>query len=308
MAASAWSTAEAVGAHLAAVSPTLLAAGLALHTLRLLTRARAWQNVLRTSLPERQVRFRDAAIPYLAGIGAGALVPFGGSELVRVGLASGRLRSGGKACGITGTILGSLAVERALDVVVSAVVIVVALGGGLLPTGVLHARLAGLAALLAHPVVAELVGGAIALSAVALWRNRRRLALAGRAVLPGVLVLKQPKCYLASVASWQLLSWALRFTALVLFLEAFHVPSAALVAPVVLSLQLLAGSVPATPAGVGTQQALVAATLGGGVFVGFSAGAQVATMLFDLLLGATALACCGIRPGLQALRSAAAPA
>ena len=58
----AWSTVEAVGAQLAGVSALLLVAGLALHAMKLAARARAWQNVLRASLPERRVRFADAAV------------------------------------------------------------------------------------------------------------------------------------------------------------------------------------------------------------------------------------------------------
>jgi hypothetical protein len=74
----------------------------------------------------------------------------------------------------------------------------------------------------------------------------------------------------------------------------------------VLALQLVAGSIPVTPSGAGTQQALLAVALGGGAIVGFSVGAQAATMLVDLLLGLVALASCGVRPSLEALRVAAA--
>lgn len=304
----AWSAGESVGAHLAGVSLALLVAGVALHALKLAARARAWQNVLRASLPETRVRFRDAAVPYFAGTGAGAVVPFGGGELLRVALARTRLRSCDEresgAC--AATIIGSLAVERVLDCVVAAVVVSIALTAGLLPSGALHGRLAGLGALFVQPAVVGIVGGGIALAAAGVWRYRHRLAAAGGAFLRGLLVLRQPRRYLASVASWQLLAWVLRFGALVLFLAAFHVPSAALVAPLVLSLQLLAGSVPLTPAGAGTQQALIAAAFGGGAIVGFSAGAQAATMVVDLLLGSAALASCGIPLRLRALRAAVA--
>ncbi|TMM09127.1 MAG: flippase-like domain-containing protein, partial [Actinobacteria bacterium] len=276
----AWSAAEAVGARLAGVSPLLLAAGLVLHLLKLAARARAWQNVLRAALPVTPVRFGDAAVPYLAGIGTGALVPFGGGQVLRVAL--------GHAS--TATILGSLTVERALDAAVSAVVLGIALTVGLLPNVPVEARLASLAALFAHPMVVGLAGGAIGLVAVGAWRYRRPLDAPCTRVLRGLRVLGQPR-YLASVASWQLLAWALRFGALVLLLEAFHVRSAVAAAPIVLSLQLLAGSVPVTPAGVGRQQALVAAAFGGGAILAFSVGAQAATTVVDLLLGSIALGC-----------------
>jgi Lysylphosphatidylglycerol synthase TM region len=304
-----WSTVEAVGAQLAGVSALLLVAGLALHAMKLAARARAWQNVLRASLPERRVRFADAAVPSLAGIGAGAVVPFGGGELLRVALVRARLRGrdGGEGGASTAMILGSLTVERALDAAVSVVVVSIALTVGLVPNGALRGRAAGLVVLLAQPVFVCVAGGAIGLAGIGAWRYRRRLAVAGGAVLRGLRVLRQPRRYLTSVASWQLLAWALRYGALVVLLDAFHVPSAALVAPIVLSLQLLAGSVPLTPAGAGTQQALIGAAFGSGAILAFSVGAQAATMLLDVFLGAAALAGYGIRPRLQALRALAVP-
>ena len=103
----AWSMAEAAGSHLAGVSLPLLVAGLALHALKLGARARAWQNVLRASFPERRVEFRDAAIPYLAGTGAGVLIPFGGGEVLRIALVRTRLRGGDHDEGAsTATIVG----------------------------------------------------------------------------------------------------------------------------------------------------------------------------------------------------------
>jgi uncharacterized membrane protein YbhN (UPF0104 family) len=228
---------------------------------------------------------------------------------MRVALARTRLRGADEkeGGGSTATIVGSLAVERALDFVVAGVVIALALTAGLLPNGTLHGKLGDLLTALTQPIVLGLAAGAILAAAAAAWRFRRRLAAVGAGVLQGLRVLGQPRRYAISVASWQLLSWALRFGGLVLLLEAFHVPSALMVAPVVLSLQILASSVPVTPAGAGTQQALVAAAFGSAAMVSFSAGAQAATMLVDVVLGLAALASCGIPLRLRALRAAAVP-
>ena len=89
----AWSMTETAGGHLAGVSLPLLLAGLAVHTLKLGARIRAWQNILRASLPGRSIRYRDAAAPYLAGLGASAVVPFGAGEVLRIGLARARFGS-----------------------------------------------------------------------------------------------------------------------------------------------------------------------------------------------------------------------
>jgi uncharacterized membrane protein YbhN (UPF0104 family) len=296
----AWSMTEAAAAHLSGVSMPLLAAGLALHVLKLVTRARAWQNVLRVSFPDRCVGFRDAAIPYFAGVGAGVIVPLGGGEVLRVALARRRLRTDEDAAS-TATIVGSLAVEKALDLVVALLVVACAATVGALPNGAMHGRLAAGAS----PLVAATVAGIVLAAAFGCLYWRRPLAASARRLVRGLAVLRRPSRYLRTVASWQVLSWALRCAAIVAFLYAFHVPGALSVAPIVLSLQLLAGAIPFTPGGAGTQQALMAAALGSAAVVGFSAGTQAATMLVDLALGTAALASCGIRPGLRILRPAA---
>jgi uncharacterized membrane protein YbhN (UPF0104 family) len=299
----AWSMTEAAAAHLSGVSVPLLAAGLALHTLKLAARARAWQNVLRVSFPDRRVGFRDAAVPYFGGVGAGVIVPLGGGELVRVALARVRLRTDDCAAS-TATIVGSLAVEKALDFVVALLVLACAATLGAVPNGALHGRLAeGASPYAAIPVAAIVLAAAIG---CVYWR--RPLAASARRLVRGLAVLRRPSRYLTTVASWQLLSWALRFASIVAFLYAFHVPGALTVAPIILSLQLLAGAIPFTPGGAGTQQALMAAALGSAAVVGFSAGTQAATMLVDLALGVGALASCGIRPSLRILRPAAVSA
>jgi uncharacterized membrane protein YbhN (UPF0104 family) len=296
----AWSMTEAAATHLAGVSMPFLAAGLALHTLKLTARARAWQNVLRVSFPGRCVGFRDAAVPYFAGVGAGVIVPFGGGEVLRVALARKQLRTDEGAVP-TATIVGSLAVEKALDFVVALLIVLCAATVGALPNGALHGRLgAGVS-----PLAAGAAAGIVLATAIGCLYWRRPLAASARRLLRGLAVLRRPSRYVTTVASWQLLSWALRFAAIVAFLYAFHVPGALGVAPLVLSLQLLAGAIPFTPGGAGTQQALMAAALGSAAVVGFSAGAQAATMLVDLALGAAALASSGIRPSLRVLRPAA---
>src|SRR5262249_38346594 len=226
----AWSMTEAAVAHLSGVSMALLAAGLALHALKLAARARAWQNVLRVSFPDRCVGFRDAAIPYFAGVGAGVIVPLGGGEVLRVAVARTRLRTDEDAAS-TATIVGSLAVEKALDFVVALLVVACAATVGALPNGTLHRRLAAGAS--------PLVAGIVLAAAFGCLYRRHPLAASARRLVRGLAVLSRPSRYLTTVASWQLLSWALRFVAIVAFLYAFHVPGALAVAPIVLSLQLL---------------------------------------------------------------------
>jgi uncharacterized membrane protein YbhN (UPF0104 family) len=285
-----WSSAESLGSQLAGVSLTALALGLALHGLKLAVRARAWQNLLRCALPAERVRYRDAAVPYLAGIGAGTLVPFGGGQLLLIALARARLRGASAA-----TMVGTLALERALDAAVAAAIVPIALAGSFLPGNALAARSAAVAASWsAHALVLGLAAAAIVvLVAAASWLLRGRFAAVLVRFTHGLRALRSPKRYVVSVASWQLFSWVLRFVALYCFLRAFHIPGGVTTALLVLALQLLAGLVPFTPGGAGSQQALIALTLAGGTsgaaLVGFSAGSQAATMVLNLVLGGIVL-------------------
>lgn len=293
-----WSLVETVGGRIAGASPLFLGAALALHALKLAVHARAWQNILRATTPERAIRYRDAARPYFVGVAAGCVVPFGLGRIFRVALARVELRSKDDPRRDTPTaaIVGSLAVERALDLVVAAVVVAIALMTTLQSSRRLHGHLPRLAFMTTHPFVASVVGAAIVLILGATaWHFRARAREIAQDFARGFAILRRPSKFVAGVATWQLLSWVLRGAALVLFLEAFRVPHAVAVAPIVLSMQLLAGSLPVTPGGAGTQQALLAATLGGGI-VGFSAGAQVLTTVIDLMIGLAVLAGYGLRP------------
>jgi uncharacterized membrane protein YbhN (UPF0104 family) len=122
---------------------------------------------------------------------------------------------------------------------------------------------------------------------------RRRFAAVLISFTDGLRALRSPKRYIVSVASWQLLSWVVRVVALYWFMRAFHIPGGVATATLVLALQLLAGLVPFTPGGAGSQQALIALTLGGttsgAALVGFSAGSQAATMALNLALGGVVL-------------------
>lgn len=89
-----------------------------------------------------------------------------------------------------------MALERALDVVLGAVVIIVAVTAGVAANGALRGRLPTFA-----PPVVRLLGGGIAVAAVAAWRCQHRLAAAGGAVLRGLVVLEQPRRHLATVVS-----------------------------------------------------------------------------------------------------------
>jgi uncharacterized membrane protein YbhN (UPF0104 family) len=305
----AWASLEAVAGQFADVSLGALGIGLTLHTLKLAARARGWQNVLRAAFPRQCIRYRDAAAPYFAGVGVGAVIPLGGGQALRVVLARARLHGASSA-----TLLGSLAVERALDLMVAIAIVPFALVGGLGP-GVGFTGSSPVASLREHmlAVVAVAITTTLVLTCLA-GLLRQRLAPLLHRFVHGLRALRSPRQYTTCVASWQLLSWALRLAALYWFLRAFHIPGGVATALLVLVLQLLASLLPLTPGGAGSQQALIvlalAGSASGAALVGFSAGSQAATIVLDLLLGALALVVSGgslrIRKLILVTRSATA--
>lgn len=212
------------------------------------------------------------------------------------------------------TVAGSVALERALDAVTATVIVAVVLATGAGPRGGLHRPGRAAAALLAaHPVL----GAATALVALAVAivcgvLLKARIAAGWRRFALGFRALSRPRPYLCSVASWQLLSWALRLAVLYWFLAAFHIPGGVSTALLVLTLQIAVGVVSPTPGGAGPQQALIAVALAGSAgataLVAFGAGMQVATILLDVVLGGSALALGGYRVRPRPARpNAAAP-
>jgi uncharacterized membrane protein YbhN (UPF0104 family) len=207
-----------------------------------------------------------------------------------------RTRLGGVS---SATLVGSLAVERALDLVVAATVVPLAILGGFLPGASPQPGITSVAAVVNAHALALAVAGTAAIAIVAglAWLIRRRLACLVLGFACGLRALRSPKQYTVRVASWQLLAWALRLVALYWFLRAFHIPGGIATALLVLALQLIAGLIPLTPGGAGSQQALIAlalaGTAGGAELVGFSAGSQAATIVLNLALGVPALVMSG---------------
>jgi uncharacterized membrane protein YbhN (UPF0104 family) len=151
-----------------------------------------------------------------------------------------------------------------------------------------------------RPLTLAVGAGALgAAAATAFWLLRRYIRNVTAHFTDGLRAMRSPKRYIRSVASWQLVSWGLRFVALLWFLRAFHIPGGMTTTLLVLAVQLLAGLVPFTPGGVGSQQALMAVALAGTAsgtaLVGFSAGTQAATMLLNLVIGGLVLAAAGLQ-------------
>jgi uncharacterized membrane protein YbhN (UPF0104 family) len=283
---------EAFAGHLAAVSFGALALALLLHVARLTCRVRGWQNILRATYPGRSVRFRDVFGAYVAGVGVNAITPARGGDLVKLYVARHRIEESSYP-----TLGSTLVVETLFDFVVATLLFLVALQQGLLP------GLPDLPALPAfdwsffveHPRAAAILGCVLVAGAVFLlgWASDHVVAFREKVAL-GFVSLADRRFFLTGVVSWQAASWVLRVAAVYWFLEAFHIPASAETVLAVLVVQGLATTLPFTPGGAGTQQAVLVFALGGtaarSAVLSFSVGMQLATVAVNVALGFAALA------------------
>jgi uncharacterized protein (TIRG00374 family) len=115
---------------------------------------------------------------------------------------------------------------------------------------------------------------------------RRRLAR-------GFAVFGDRSRYFLHVVPWQLADWSLRLATVYFFLRAFHVPATLHNAVLVQVTQSLAVLFPISPSGIGTEQALLLYIFRGKaaktVLLSFSVGMRVTLIIFNAILGFTAI-------------------
>ena len=113
-------------------------------------------------------------------------------------------------------------------------------------------------------------------------------------VAQGFAVFDPPTRYVRTVVLWQLADWGLRFTTIWFFLGAFGIPQSVEHAVLVQATMSLATLVPATPGGIGTEQALlVYAFRDVGVartpLLAFSVGMKLTITVVNVVVGFTAI-------------------
>ncbi len=278
---------EAFGRHLAAVSWSLLALALLCHFVRLLARVRAWQNILVAAYRGSRVPFAGVFGAYWAGVGVNAIAPARGGDLVKLYLAKQRVP------GSSYPTLGStLVVETLFDFVLASLLFLVALQRGLLP-GV--PDLPALPAFdwsfaVEHPRAAALLVSVLVAAAILglTWASRHVVAFKQK-VRQGFVILGDWRVFGSRVVSWQALSWVLRVLSVYFFLRAFHIPATAETVLAVLVVGGLATTLPFTPGGAGTQQAVLVFALAGwaskSAVLSFSVGMQLATVALNVAIG-----------------------
>lgn len=277
---------DAVGAfidRLAAVDWRLLGIALAFALANLVLRSRGWQNILRAALPESRVRYRSAFGAYCGGVGVNALIPARAGDLVKILM----IRRSVPEAPVP-LLAGTLVAETVFDSIVAGGLIIWVLASGALP-GVRLPQIPAFDLSLAfqHPwITLAIIGTLVVLGLYAASRIRRFWSQFGR----GLAILRTPRRYLMRVAAWQAVGWGCRLGGAYFFLGAFGVPATVRNALIVLVAGSLGALFPATPGGLGPKQALAVVMLAGeagrSAVLAFSAGMEVALMIFNASLGA----------------------
>jgi len=274
--------------HLADVKWSALGLALACHVIKLLFRARAWQNIVRAAYPGARLRYRHAVGAYVAGVGVNSILPARGGDVVKVYLVKHRTEGSTYP-----TLASTLVVETIFDFFVAGALMIWALSIGVLPTHQVYARIPTVdwKFFLLHEQ-ATLIGLGLLAGAgvIAFFWARIRVEKFWSRVRLGFAILGDRQRFATGVLVPQTISWGFRIATLYFFLEAFGVHASihnALLAQVVDSLATL---FPATPGGAGTKQGLIVYLFRGqaisrALLLAFSVGMNIAITVTNLVLG-----------------------
>lgn len=282
---------EAFVDYLDAISLGAVALALLCHLGKIGARTRSWRNIVAASYPGAAVRWRTIMGAYVSGVGVNAIVPARGGDLLKLYLVKHRVEGATYP-----TLAATLLVETLLDLVLATLLVVWAVSTGVLPGLDVLPSLPQVdwLWLFGHPRLAAAVAVvALVLGFVAgIWASRRIASFRER-VAQGFAILRPPRRYLREVVPWQLLDWAFRLGTVYFFLRAFGLHADLENALRVQVTQSLATILPLTPAGIGTEQALLVYVFRGdapaSTLLSFSVGMKVVLIAANFVLGFAAI-------------------
>jgi uncharacterized membrane protein YbhN (UPF0104 family) len=250
-----------------------------------LTRAHAWANALRAAYPNVHVRETSIAAAFLVGVGINGILPARAGDAAKIVLAKRTVPHSSYPA-----VISSFTTLAPFDTGIGVLVLLYAITHGLLPSGPRLPRLPAfeISFWAAHPVVLLAVVGGLALAVTVLVGIfAARIESFWQRVKQGLAIFRQPGRYLREVAAWQLLGWLCRFASFWLFLDAFGIGGSVENVLLVMSVQSITGALPFTPGGVGAEQALLVATLGGApraVVLSYSVGQELAITAWSVAI------------------------
>jgi glycosyltransferase 2 family protein len=265
-----------------------LAAAIACHLLKLACTSRAWRNILAAAYPDTRVPWPPILAAYVSGVGVNAIVPARGGDVVRIYLAHRAIEGSSYT-----TIVSSTAVLAFVDFAMATLVFGFALTQGVLPSLDALSKLPSFdySWAIEDGVIrpgAVLVIGIVAAAAGLLlhhyWSQLRER------VVQAFAVLDPPSRYLTTVVVWQVADWCLRLATIWFFLGAFGIPQSVGNVLLVQAATSFASLVPATPGGIGTEQALLVYAFRGAdvarsTLLAFSVGMRLTITVVNVVVG-----------------------
>jgi uncharacterized membrane protein YbhN (UPF0104 family) len=270
--------------------PLLIAVGI--HLLKIAATSRAWRNVLAAAYPEERVSWPKILASYCAGVGVNAVVPVRAGDLVRLYLAHRAVPHSTYP-----TLASSMLVMSIFDLAVSGAFLLYAISLGVLPGLDVLPSLPGFPFgwLVEHEWVTLgiVVGLTLFFFFGGIWAGRHVRNFWQR-IGQGFTVLRTPARYLRTVASWQAVEWGLRLATIWFLLDAFDIDQSVQNVLLVQVAMSLATVVPVTPAGIGTEQALLLYVFRGAAprsqLLAFSVGMKLTVSAVNLVVGVIAIA------------------
>jgi uncharacterized membrane protein YbhN (UPF0104 family) len=277
--------------QLAAVEFGALGLAILCHLLKTGCTSRAWRNTIAASYPDQEVRWRSIYAAYLAGVGVNAIVPARAGDAVRLFLARRAVPAS------TYTALAStLLVLSLFDMVMAGVIFGYALTLGVLPGVGSLGRLPGFdfGFFADNPEFSAVLLVVLAIfGVIGFFWLRLHVAEFKLRIRQGMAILSDRTEYLRRVVLWQAGDWALRFTAIWFFLDAFGIEQSVRNVLLVQVTQSLATLVPISPGGIGTEQAFIVYVFKGTVstakLLSFSVGMKLTLIVTNIVLGFSAL-------------------
>jgi uncharacterized membrane protein YbhN (UPF0104 family) len=288
-----WHAISVFFGHLAAVHWQWLGLAVAGQLAKLMAVSTAWRNIVAAAYPTQRVRWRHMFGAYVAGTGVNAIIPARGGDAVKLFIAKRRIPGSTYT-----TLISTVLLQTLFDLVVAGCFVIWALALGLLPG--LHV-LPHLPSLdygwaFRHPkvglvlfVLLLIFGGLLAV-----WTVERIEDFRAR-FAQGFSALRDRDYYFTRVIPWQVADWLLRLTTVFCFLRAFGIPATVHNALLVQVSQSLATILPFSPAGIGTEQALLLYIFGKAhaasrsALLSFSVGMRVTLIVVNAALGFTAI-------------------
>lgn len=277
--------------------------------MKLLLRARAWQNIVKAAYPQNPPRYPSALGAYAAGVGVNSVVPARGGDVVKLYLLKQRVDGSTYA-----TLTPTLIVETLFDFVVSGAILIWVLSIGVLPAHEVYARIPTVdwGWFVEHEKFSGVLVVALLVAALIVFVIARQHYRRFRArVAQGFTIMRDPRRLVTGVFVPQALSWVFRIACVFFFLRAFHVNATLHNALLAQAVESLATLFPATPGGAGTKQGLIVYLFRGeaiskSLLLAFSVGMNLALVVTNLVCGLIAIVLMARTLSFKRLRAAEA--